>query len=73
MTQERKVLIYGGSGYTGKLIAECLAQRGIPFYFAGRTRARLETALEAVRSMRKSSSPATPSTSWCRCSRRSMS
>ena len=49
MTQERKVLIYGGSGYTGKLIAECLAQRGIPFYFAGRTRARLETALEVVR------------------------
>ena len=49
MTQERKVLIYGGSGYTGKLIAECLAQRGIPFYFAGRTRARLEAALEVVR------------------------
>jgi len=49
MAQERKVLIYGGSGYTGKLIAECLAQRGIPFYFAGRTRARLEAALEVVK------------------------
>ena len=49
MTQQRKVLIYGASGYTGKLIAECLAQRGIPFYFAGRSRARLESALEVVR------------------------
>ena len=49
MTQPRKVLIYGASGYTGKLVAECLAQRGIPFYFAGRTRARLDSALDVVR------------------------
>lgn len=48
----RKVLIYGASGYTGKLVAEALAQRGIPFYFAGRTRARLEAALETVRQRR---------------------
>ena len=44
----RKVLVYGGSGYTGKLVAESLAKRNIPFYFAGRTRARLEAALEVV-------------------------
>lgn len=49
MTQERKVLIYGASGYTGKLIAECLAQRNIPFYMAGRTLSRLEAALEVVK------------------------
>lgn len=48
MSQARKVLIYGASGYTGKLVAEALAQRNIPFYMAGRTRARLETALEVV-------------------------
>ncbi|MCB1676907.1 MAG: saccharopine dehydrogenase NADP-binding domain-containing protein [Halioglobus sp.] len=49
MNQERKVLIYGASGYTGKLVAESLAQRNIPFYFVGRTRSRLEAALEVVR------------------------
>lgn len=48
MSSERKVLIYGASGYTGKLIAESLAQRNIPFYMAGRTRSRLEQALEIV-------------------------
>ncbi len=52
MEQERKVLVYGGGGYTGKLIAECLARRGMPFYFAGRTRARLEAALEVVKQRR---------------------
>ncbi|GGO89445.1 membrane protein [Marinobacterium nitratireducens] len=44
----RKVLIYGASGYTGKLIAEALADRRIPFYMAGRTRSRLEEALQVV-------------------------
>jgi hypothetical protein len=48
----RKVFIYGASGYTGKLVAESLASRGIPFYFGGRTRARLEAALEVVRQRR---------------------
>jgi hypothetical protein len=48
MAQDRKILVYGGSGYTGKLVAESLAQRKLPFYFAGRTRERLETALAVV-------------------------
>jgi len=48
MSSERKVLVYGASGYTGKIIAECLAQRNIPFYMAGRTRSRLEEALKIV-------------------------
>jgi hypothetical protein len=43
------VIIYGASGYTGKLVAESLAQRRIPFYFAGRSRERLEYALGVVR------------------------
>ncbi|WP_339485446.1 saccharopine dehydrogenase family protein [Pseudomonas sp. EL_65y_Pfl2_R95] len=54
MTQAPKVLIYGGSGYTGKLIAEALARREIPFYFAGRTRAKLEAALKIVEERRGS-------------------
>lgn len=48
----RKVLVYGGNGYTGKLVAESLASRGIPFYFAGRTRDKLEAALEVVKQRR---------------------
>jgi hypothetical protein len=48
MSSNRKVLIYGASGYTGKLVAESLANRGIPFVFAGRTRERLESALKIV-------------------------
>lgn len=49
MSQERKILIYGASGYTGKLVAECLARRNLPFFMAGRTLSRLETALDVVK------------------------
>lgn len=48
MANERKVLVYGASGYTGKIVAECLAQRNIPFYMAGRNEARLQEALKIV-------------------------
>lgn len=48
MSQARKVLVYGASGYTGKLVSQSLAQRNIPFYMAGRTRSRLEGALQVV-------------------------
>jgi len=49
MSPGRKVIIYGANGYTGKLVAESLAQRQIPFYFAGRSRDKLEKALGIVR------------------------
>ena len=49
MTARRPVLIYGANGYTGKLVAESLARRRIPFYFAGRSRQKLEKALGIVR------------------------
>jgi hypothetical protein len=49
MSLERKVIVYGGSGYTGKIIAEALARRRIPFFFAGRDRAKLDKALGVVR------------------------
>ena len=48
MSDARNVLVYGASGYTGKLVAESLAQREIPFYMAGRTLSRLEAALGVV-------------------------
>lgn len=49
MSPARKVIIYGGNGYTGKLVAESLAQRRIPFYFAGRSRDKLDKAIGIVR------------------------
>lgn len=49
MSHDRKVIVYGGSGYTGKIIAESLARRRLPFFLAGRNRARLERALDTVR------------------------
>ena len=48
MSNQRKVVVYGASGYTGKIISESLAQRGIPFYMAGRTLSKLEKAKEIV-------------------------
>lgn len=48
MVEERKILIYGASGYTGKLVTKCLVERGLPFYMAGRNQARLEKALAVV-------------------------
>jgi short subunit dehydrogenase-like uncharacterized protein len=48
MSAKSKVFVYGASGYTGKLVAESLAIRNIPFVFAGRNRERLEAGLKIV-------------------------
>jgi short subunit dehydrogenase-like uncharacterized protein len=45
---ERKVLVYGANGYTGKLVSEALARHRIPFYMAGRSHERLQAALKIV-------------------------
>lgn len=42
------VIVYGASGYTGKLIAWRLAEAGIPFIAAGRSLARLEEQMASV-------------------------
>ncbi len=49
MADKYPVVIYGANGYTGKLVAESLAQRRIPFVFAGRTQEKLVKALDIVR------------------------
>jgi short subunit dehydrogenase-like uncharacterized protein len=46
MTAE--VVIYGASGYTGKLIAWHMAEYGIPFIAAGRSQQRLEEQMAKV-------------------------
>ena len=48
MSKTPKILIYGANGYTGKLIAESLANRDLPFFFAGRTESKLIDALNVV-------------------------
>lgn len=48
MSQNYQVVIYGASGYTGKLIAWKLAARGIPFIAAGRNQKRLEEEMAKV-------------------------
>lgn len=48
MSQNYQVVVYGASGYTGKLIAWKLAQRGIPFIAAGRNQKRLEQEMAKV-------------------------
>jgi len=48
MSKAGEVVVYGANGYTGKLIAESLHRRGIPFTAAGRNAERLEKALETA-------------------------
>ncbi|MCG3168660.1 MAG: hypothetical protein CALGDGBN_00157 [Pseudomonadales bacterium] len=43
-----EVVVYGASGYTGKLIAWQLAERGIPFIAAGRNAGRLAAEMAKV-------------------------
>ena len=48
MNQNYQVVVYGASGYTGKLIAWKLAQRSIPFIAAGRNQKRLVEEMAKV-------------------------
>lgn len=44
----RPVVVYGASGYTGRLVCEFLRHYGLPFVAAGRDKARLEAAMRLV-------------------------
>lgn len=48
MSTNYQVVVYGASGYTGKLISWKLAERGIPFIAAGRSHQRLVDELAKV-------------------------
>lgn len=45
---KKPVLVYGASGYTGRLVAEALRNYQIPFIAAGRNKSRLEEAMALV-------------------------
>jgi short subunit dehydrogenase-like uncharacterized protein len=48
MTDNKKVVVYGASGYTGRLVCEYLREFNVPFIAAGRDKARIAEALETV-------------------------
>lgn len=45
---ERKVIVYGASGYTGKLVSESLAKLNIPFFAVGRNAEKINDHLKVV-------------------------
>ncbi|MGZ4354500.1 MAG: DUF5938 domain-containing protein, partial [Gaiellaceae bacterium] len=45
---DRPVVVYGASGFSGRLIVEVLREYNVPFVAAGRDRARLEEVLDHV-------------------------
>lgn len=48
MSSDFPVVVYGASGYTGRMVAEHLRDQGVPFVAAGRSRKRIEEALKLV-------------------------
>jgi short subunit dehydrogenase-like uncharacterized protein len=48
MSDKKKVVVYGASGYTGRLVCEYLREYNVPFIAAGRDKARIAEALETV-------------------------
>jgi short subunit dehydrogenase-like uncharacterized protein len=48
MSTDKRVVVYGASGYTGRLICEYLREFGVPFVAAGRDKARIQEALNTV-------------------------
>src|SRR5947209_19436363 len=48
MSSTKSVIVYGASGYTGRLICEYLREFNVPFIAAGRNRALIEEALASI-------------------------
>lgn len=48
MSSSKPVVIYGASGYTGRLVAEYLREYNLPFIAAGRDAARVKDVMEHV-------------------------
>ncbi len=48
MSEKRPVVVYGASGFSGRLIVEFLREYNVPFVAAGRDRAKLESVLAQV-------------------------
>jgi len=46
-SNKKPVIVYGASGYTGRLICEYLREYGVPFIAAGRSAEKLDAAMKA--------------------------
>ena len=44
---DKPVIVYGASGYTGRLICEYLREYNVPFAAAGRDAAKVKAAMQA--------------------------
>src|SRR3954469_22011380 len=51
---KKPVILYGASGYTGRLIAEYLREFNVPFIAAGRDAARIQATLDRVPGLERS-------------------
>ncbi|KQW68838.1 MAG: DUF5938 domain-containing protein [Methylibium sp.] len=47
MSNKKPVVVYGASGYTGRLICEYLREYGIPFIAAGRSADKVQAAMQS--------------------------
>ncbi len=47
MSNKKPVVVYGASGYTGRLICEYLREYGIPFIAAGRSADKIQAAMQS--------------------------
>jgi short subunit dehydrogenase-like uncharacterized protein len=45
---DKPVIVYGASGYTGRLVCEYLREYSVPFVAAGRDKARIQEAMDKV-------------------------
>ncbi len=48
MSSDKPVIVYGASGYTGRLVCEYLREYNVPFVAAGRDKARILQAMDKV-------------------------
>ncbi|MET0547372.1 MAG: DUF5938 domain-containing protein [Caulobacterales bacterium] len=48
MSEKKPVIVYGASGYTGRLVCEYLREMNVPFIAAGRDKARVQAVMDKV-------------------------
>ncbi len=48
MSEKKPVIVYGASGYTGRLVCEYLRELGVPFIAAGRDAKRVQEVMDKI-------------------------
>ncbi|MGO4613853.1 DUF5938 domain-containing protein [Nocardia sp. 2YAB30] len=48
MSTDKPVIVYGASGYTGRLVCEYLREFNVPFVAAGRDKVRIQQAIDQI-------------------------